>query len=274
MALTRAYLRCPRCRGSVVEGANALDCTTCRAAFPIEEGIPRLLRDPEGLRAQIAALDKAMRWYPKGTVKMSLAAMMWIPAERVRLLRDLAIRPGQMVLDHCTGPGANLPTLAAAVGPTGKLVGMDLSGLVVRRARKMTRRRGIDVDIHQADALALPYADETFDAVVHYGAVSEFGDRTRTAVDEILRVTRPGGLIVLFDEGLVDHRRDSWWGRLLIWGNSVFASRPPLHALPARITPEVRWVIRGMFYEVRFRKPWPATADAGVAPPSQRPREA
>lgn len=230
-------------------------CGSCGGVFPIEGEIPRLLCDPEASRAQIAALDREMRWYPKGTIKMSLAGMIYIPAERTRLLQEIGIQAGQTVLDHCTGPGANLPTLARAVGPSGKLVGMDLSDLVLRRAHAMTRRRGIAVDLHQADAFALPYADETFDAVVHYGAVSEFGARTKSAIDEIVRVTRPGGVVVLLDEGLEESRREGWWGRLLIWGSSVFAARPPLDALPPGIHPQVRWVMRGMFYEIRFRKP-------------------
>jgi SAM-dependent methyltransferase len=125
----------------------------------------------------------------------------------------------------------------------------------VRQARALSERRRIDADIHQADASALPYADQTFDAVVHYGAVNQFGADQQRAIDEILRVTRPGGLVVLLDEGLAEHRRDSWWGRRLIRGNPLFACRPPVHLLPPTVEPRVRWVIRGMFWEVRFRTP-------------------
>ncbi len=253
-----AYLRCPRCRGRLATRLEALDCTACRLSFPIDDGVPVLLADDEdsdGRRRRIEALDADMRRHRRVVLKMSLAALKWVPAERVRLLRSIGIPAGHTVLDHCTGPGSNLPVLSAAVGPTGVLVGVDLSRLVVHQARAMARRRGIAVDIHQADAAALPYADDTFDTVVHYGAINQFGDRLQASVDEILRVTKPGGSIVLLDEGLAEARRGGWWGRLLMAGNPLFASRPPLHALPARVVPEVRWVIRGMFYEIRFRKP-------------------
>jgi SAM-dependent methyltransferase len=254
-----AYLRCPRCRGLLADGTgDRLACIACHASFPIEAGVPRLLPndvDAAGLQHQVAALDADMRRHRWVVAKMSLATLTWIPSERVRLLKDIGIQPGQTVLDHCTGPGSNLPTLAAALGPTGTLVAMDLSELVVHQARALLRRRHIDADIHQADASALPYADETFDAVVHYGAINQFGERTRLAIDEIVRVTRPGGVVTLLDEGLVEKRRASWWGRMLIWGNPLFGARPPLHLLPEQITPTVRWVIRGMFYEIRFRKP-------------------
>jgi ubiquinone/menaquinone biosynthesis C-methylase UbiE len=210
---------------------------------------------PRGdLRRRIAALDADMRRHDWVVAKMSLATMTWIPAERARLLRSLGVAPGQTVLDHCTGPGSNLPMLAAALCGTGRLVAMDLSGLVVRQARTLAARLGIDAEVQQADASALPYADDTFDVVVHYGALNQFDDQ-RAAVDEIVRVTRPDGLVVLLDEGLEPRRRDSWWGRLLIWGNPLFAACPPLHLVPPGATADVRWVIRGMFYEIRFRKP-------------------
>jgi ubiquinone/menaquinone biosynthesis C-methylase UbiE len=173
----------------------------------------------------------------------------------VRLLRALDITPGQTVLDHCTGPGSNLPALSAAIGPRGRLVAMDLSGLVLRQAGMLLASRKIAADLHQADALALPYADATFDAVVHYGALNQFGPDRGTAIAEILRVARPGALVVLLDEGLAPDRIGTWWGRLLVRGNALFASRPPLDLLPAGCAPEVRWVMRGMFYEIRLRKP-------------------
>jgi hypothetical protein len=68
-------------------------------------------------------------------------------------------------------------------------------------------------------------------------------------------VTKPGGLVVLLDEGLPPSRRTGWWGRLLIRKNPLFASHPPVHLLPPGSAPEVRWVVRGLFYEIRLRKP-------------------
>lgn len=255
MTAARPYLRCPRCRGALAEGPP-LRCRQCRAEFAAEDGGARLLAgDPAALAGTIAALDADMRRHRWVVAKMSLATGLWVPAERARLLRSIGLEPGWTVLDHCTGPGDNLPTLAAAVGAAGTLVGMDLSALVVGRARALVRRRRLAAAVDQAEARALPYADETFDAVVHYGALNQLGADLRPALAEILRVTRPGGTVVLLDEGLEERRRATWWGRLLVARNPLFAARPPLDLLPAALRPEVRWVIRGMFYEVRLRKP-------------------
>lgn len=251
-----AYLRCPRCRGRLEDRSPALGCAACHASYPLENEVPRLLPDDGGdeRRRKIEALDGEMRRHWWVILKMSLAAFAWVPAERARLLREIGIRQGETVLDHCTGTGANLPALAAAAGPKGKLVAMDLSGYGVACARRAARRLPVAADVHQADALALPYADATFDAVVHYGALNQLGPDIRTAIEEIVRVTRPGGLVVLLDEGLAEERRGGWWGRLLTWGNPLFASHPPLDLLPEGAEPRVRWVVRGMFYEIRFRK--------------------
>ena len=53
---------------------------------------------------------------------------------------------------------------------------MDLSQAMVHEAQRFARRKQMTLDIHQADALHLPYADACFDAVVHYGAINQFGD--------------------------------------------------------------------------------------------------
>lgn len=216
-----------------------------------------LEEDPESpeMRRKLAMLDQEMPRYNLVLAAMSLATLTWIPAERDRLLRDSGLRPGDRVLDHCTGPGGNLPAIAAEIGPGGKLVAMDLSGAMLRGARELVRRKGIRADIHQADALALPYADGYFDTVIHYGAINQFEDGKRRAVEEILRVTREGGTIVLVDEGIKKEQRNSLWARLLIARNSLFASQPPLELLPEGVKPRLRWVTRGLFYEILFQKP-------------------
>jgi ubiquinone/menaquinone biosynthesis C-methylase UbiE len=207
------------------------------------------------MRDTIAALDAETTRYTLVLAAISFLARVWLPAERRRLINRLGLRPGDMVLDHCTGPGGNLPAIAAAISPSGTLVAMDLSRAMVQQAWKLARGKNIEVDVHQTDALHLPYADACFDAVVHYGAINQFGDAKRQAIDEMVRVTKSGGTIAILDEGIEPRKRDSWRSKLLIWRNQLFASSPPLELLPKGVDPKVEWAVGGIFYHIVFRKP-------------------
>ena len=250
------YVWCPACSGEVAPAPCALCCIQCRRSFPVDNGIPVLLdQDTAVMWANIAALDAEMAWYPLMLTAIALLARVWLPAERRRLISCIGLCPGGMVLDHCTARGRNLPAIASAIGSSGKLVAMDLSRAMVQETRRFARRKNMTVDIHQADALNLPYAGACFDAVVHYGAINQFEDRQRQVIDEMVRVTKSGGTIAILDEGIEPGKETTWWAKLLIRRNGLFASHPPLELLPKGVEPHVEWVLRGLFFQIVFRKP-------------------
>jgi ubiquinone/menaquinone biosynthesis C-methylase UbiE len=109
---------------------------------------------------------------------------------------------GGQALDVACGPGRNLPFLLDAVGPGGRVVGVDIAPAMLARAR--TRAGG--AELIEADVSAgLPFGDATFDAVV-----SSFGlsciPRISPALDEILRVLRPDGVLAVADARMVNWR--------------------------------------------------------------------
>ncbi|MDO9541805.1 MAG: methyltransferase domain-containing protein [Kiritimatiellia bacterium] len=245
------YLRCPVCGGKLATKPNALQCAPCQRSYPVADEIPALLAQPN---ENDAALDAETGRYPMLMLAFAVLAHVWLPTERKRLIGQLGIRPGDMVLDHCTGPGENFQAIASLVGPSGKLVAMDLSRAMVKEAQRFARAKHIAADIQQADALKLPYADNCFNAVVHYGAINQFDDK-RKAIDEMLRVTKPGGVITILDEGLKPGNENTWLSRLLIWKNKLFASQPPLDLIPPATNPRIEWVLNGICYQIIFRKP-------------------
>lgn len=113
---------------------------------------------------------------------------------------DLArVGPGGRVLDVATGTGDLALELARRVGPEGEVVGSDFSEGMLRRAREKADGQSLGrLRFEWADAMALPYPDDSFDAAtVGFGA-RNFDDLQR-GLAEMARVVRPGGRVVVLE---------------------------------------------------------------------------
>jgi len=108
---------------------------------------------------------------------------------------DLAeLAPGGRALDVATGTGDLAIELASRVGPSGEVIGSDFSEGMLERAR----RKAPQLRWEHADALALQYPDDGFDAAtVGFGA-RNFADLDR-GLSEMARVVRPGGKVVVLE---------------------------------------------------------------------------
>jgi ubiquinone/menaquinone biosynthesis C-methylase UbiE len=109
----------------------------------------------------------------------------------------LNLTPGQSVLEVGCGTGVFLPLLAAAVGPGGRVVGIDHSPQFVTAAHERSAAAGVAdvVTVQEADAYRLPFADATFDAA-HCERVLMHLDDPTAALREMRRVVKPGGVVV------------------------------------------------------------------------------
>jgi SAM-dependent methyltransferase len=118
-------------------------------------------------------------------------------AALVGLIRDAArVGPGSAVLDVACGPG--LVALALA-GAAGHVTGLDLTPAMLEKAQQLQRQRGLNnLTWRLGRADALPYADDSFDAVVTRFSFHHFTD-PRAALAEMVRVCRPGGRVVVCD---------------------------------------------------------------------------
>ena len=114
---------------------------------------------------------------------------------RQALLNRLKVQAGENVLDLGTGPGEPAMTMVRATGPTGHVMGVDLSENMIQIARKVARARGLSgVDFLPMDCSALTFPDSTFDAVVSAFGFQIFTDPEKAAL-EAYRVLKPGGRI-------------------------------------------------------------------------------
>lgn len=127
---------------------------------------------------------------------------------RARVLALCAVRAGDQVLEVGVGAGSQLTALASA-NPSGRTVGVDLADGMVREARRRVRAAGATgVEVEQADARRLPFADGSFDLVTSSYVLDILPwEDIRAVVREFRRVLRPGGRVVLCSVTPGKHRR-------------------------------------------------------------------
>ncbi len=113
---------------------------------------------------------------------------------RKRIVQGMDCRPGERILEVGVGTGLSLPLYPPNVGVTG----IDVSGEMLQRARERVERRGLpNVEaIREMDALDMDFPDAAFDKTVVMYVVSCVAD-VRKLIDEIRRVTKPGGEIFI-----------------------------------------------------------------------------
>ena len=110
-------------------------------------------------------------------------------AEHVVAAAD--IRPGQAVIDVACGTGVVARAASEQVGPTGRVVGVDLNEGMLAVARRI----GPDIEWHHGDAADLPFPSASFDAALCQAAVMYFPDRV-AALQEMARVVKGNGAVV------------------------------------------------------------------------------
>jgi ubiquinone/menaquinone biosynthesis C-methylase UbiE len=113
----------------------------------------------------------------------------------------LRLRPGHAVLDVGCGHGVCVPLLAQRVGASGRIVGLDASHAMVAEAQRRFDHSGLPVAFRHGSALALPFDDLSFDAA-RADRVLLFVDDARTALAELVRVTKHGGRIAVTEGDL------------------------------------------------------------------------
>jgi SAM-dependent methyltransferase len=110
-----------------------------------------------------------------------------------------ALNEGDNVVD--VGCGAGIDSLIAArmVGPTGSVVGVDMTPSMLSRARESCARCGFaNVRFHEGLAESLPVPDGWADAIISNGVLNLFPDKFR-ALQEMARALKPGGRLQIGD---------------------------------------------------------------------------
>jgi len=111
---------------------------------------------------------------------------------------ELRIEPGMRLLDIGCGAGDDSRRLAGLVGASGEVVGVDISEAMITVARQRAEGSGLPVSFHVGDAMQLDLPTESFDGVRCERLLIHVPD-PQVVLGEMVRVTRPGGRVVVVD---------------------------------------------------------------------------
>ena len=204
---TLELLCCPDCHADltlqdqhsngIVEGS--LFCQHCQREFPIKDGIAHFtdIDQLEGPNLRFTRFYNVFSHIYNFFIKVVFLGFGGDRKARKVILDRLDLKGGR-ILEVSVGTGSNLPYLYEYPG-VGEIYGLDISSGQLARCRRFIDKRGWPVDLFLATAETLPFKEESFDSILHIGGINFFTGRQQ-AINEMIRVARPGCKIVIADE--------------------------------------------------------------------------
>ena len=237
----------------IVEGALV---SPSGEVYTIHAGIPDFT-DPKKL---LPSDEEFLRKYEAGARQYDVG-LEWLfrsfylnqHSVRASMVARLNLHPGARVLEVGCGTGKDTVQIAAALSGAGEIFAQDISPAMIEIAKTATAGAGVSIEFFVGNAAYLPFADQQFDGVFHFGGLNEFGDIPR-ALAEMTRVAKLGGKVVVGDEGVAPWLREKPFGQILINANPLYRHTPPLAALP-ETAHDVRlsWILGNAFYVIDYR---------------------
>jgi len=181
-------------------------------ACPVDLDTLRLRAEIQSIYARVATEPSGSFHFHRGPAYAAemlgydLDALAALPADTTSSFAGVAnphrlapMPPGATVVDIGCGAGMDLLLAAEAVGPGGRVIGVDMTDAMAQRARTGARAIGLDnVEVRLGDALSLPVDAESVDFVISNGVLNLTPDKQQ-AFGEVFRILKPGGQFLYGD---------------------------------------------------------------------------
>jgi len=261
-------LQCPRCRKKLKLTAATSESDEIEEAtvscekghiWNVEEGILSLVHPPinEEDKKWISEYDEMAPNYDELVKQYDDWLGTNIMKERENLNQFIPIEGPSRIIDVSIGTAANFMALSNVFkDKMGRfnLHGLDLSRGMLRVAQRKARERNLTLSLVQANVFNIPYKKNFFDIVIHSGGINTFSNIPQ-AFNEMLRIVRKDGFVIVTDEGISPKKRETAEGKEIIKANSLFAAGPPIEHIPEKAkNVEISYVMNDTFYQIIFRK--------------------
>lgn len=249
---------CPNCKGDLIPVYDTEAKCSHGCKVSVNEGIVNFMADKELSAEEIksnteyaelaASYDNLMSWYFEIFGEDESAA-------RKFMTDQLEVKSGDKVLEVGCGTGSDSVFINKKIGKSGKLFLLEISESMIRLAKnKLSQNKEDNQNIFYglADVTKLPFKDNYFDSAFHFGGLNNFPDM-KGAIQELNRVVKPGGKVVIGDEGIPVWLRNETHGQTIMEYNSQYKHEIPLHILdPKSRNVTVRWLIGNAFYLIDY----------------------
>jgi ubiquinone/menaquinone biosynthesis C-methylase UbiE len=235
-----------------------LYCKNCSTNYSILNGVPHFVI-PETMDGLNQRFSRSTNWFSWGYRTFSKLAFAYIGLNEQVARHEITdrLRPqGGKVLEVSVGPGVNLPALVQRPD-VGEVFGLDISLEQLNLCQSYLRKKNWCVDLFLGNAEQLPFREASFDAVLHVGGINFFNDK-KSAINEMIRVAKPGAHILIADEtekGVLGYEKF-----IPDFKTAFGAARkvvvPPISLVPAEmLETQVSEVWKGWLYCIEFKKP-------------------
>jgi ubiquinone/menaquinone biosynthesis C-methylase UbiE len=222
--------------------------------FPIRDDIPIFLEgEASGSNKRYQDLyNRIAPFYDLSTWMYSRWKGMSVETRLREYLDELEVRAESNVLEISVGTGRNLQFLPHEA----RFFGLDISWGMLKQCQRNTAKWKLEAMLCMGTAEHLPFRDEAFDVVFHFGGINFFNDKA-AAIREMVRVAKPGTKFVIGDENEALAQK---YENLPVTGE-FYGKRKNMITAPVDLLPpemqevKVRDIAAGDLYCLSFRKP-------------------